>query len=123
MDEKIYISIIKSNDNYYIKLNRSSAVEAFKTETEGVRFFEDGYNRHIQSGAEGAASACLNNMFFSPSIVCVEGLKEIKKIVGDHPKPYSLSHVSGYMVALMIPDINIGEDYWNKGVKPRLSKG
>ena len=118
----IYISVVKCNEKYYIAMGRESGVvNAYLTQEDGLKSYEKTYNEWHNRSHEASMSACLNYMYFQPSVVFVSGIQEIMKIASP-PAIYDLHHVSGHMVGLLIPDSKVGEEYWNRGKKPQLVK-
>jgi|ADurb_Leu_01_Slu_FD_contig_111_204794_length_4986_multi_2_in_0_out_0_3 hypothetical protein len=118
----IYISIMKSDDKFYITTDKKGIISGFKTKEDGVSSYEKLYMEWHQRSHEASMSACLGYMTFQPSIVKVSGVDEIRKMVGNEPHLFDLSHVSGYMTGIQIPDPAVGQEYWDKGAKPQLIK-
>lgn len=121
-NEEFYISIVLSDDNYYITTQKNGVILAFKTEQDGLNHYESSYMEWYQRGHEASMSACLNHMTFRPSIVKVLGLEEIKNMVGPEPHLIGLNHVSGHMTGIPIPDLEVAQKYWDKGMKTQLIK-
>jgi hypothetical protein len=119
-DKEFYISIVLSGGRYYIATSKTGVISAFPTAKDGTKFYEDSYNTSHERGYEASMSACINHMTYSPSIVKVSGLDEIKKMVGPEPHLFGLSHISGSMTVISIPDLSVGQEYWDKGEKPKL---
>ena len=117
-----YISIVLSDGKYYITTEENGVISAFKTDQDGLNYYESSYMEWHKRSNEAPMSACINHMTFSPSIVKVSGLEEIKKMVGPEPHLFGLSHVSGHMTGIPIPDLEVGQKYWDKGAKPKLIK-
>ena len=120
MSDEIYISIVLSGGQFYILTDKSGSITAFRDTEDGTSYYETSYNASHERGYEASMSACINNMTYSPSIIKVSGLEEIRTMVGPEPHLFDLRHVSGYMTGIPIPDPVVGQEYWDKGVKPRL---
>jgi hypothetical protein len=118
----IYISIVLSDGKFYVTTDKKGIISGFKTSQEGVTAYENLYMEWHKKDYEASMSACLNHMAFRPSIVKVSGVEEIRKIVGDEPHLFDISHVSGFLTGIQIPDPVVGQEYWDKGAKPQLIK-
>jgi hypothetical protein len=117
----MYISVVKASDNgYYIVCNREEmCLLGFESLDNGLLYYENAYNRKHRRSYEGSMSACLNYMFCQASIVKAPDMEEIRRLVGDKPKPYNLHHISGSMIGLKLPD-EYGKRLWEAGEKPKL---
>lgn len=99
--------------------DKTYSIRGFKSEADGIEYFESAYRRAHLRGYEASMSACLNSIFFRPSIIKlsipeVESLIEERKIVRAH-------HVSG-MVDYLPLVAEKAEPIWEKGTKPALFK-
>lgn len=116
--EIAYVCLIKTSKHLGLLMTRPDpnnqnvvSIHGFKTETEGIRYFESGYN-----AAHGWVSACLNNIFFQPSILQL-AIDSIKGHLPPQPQTVVVSNVSGRMT--LLPLVN-AEELWESGVKPQL---
>lgn len=121
--KNFYVSLIKVEDKVYLMLNRNKQIHGFKTEKEGLSFFEDGYNNCHKRSYESSMSACVNGMFFQPSIIKVEGLDDIRSFITDNEKDginvKQISNISGSFIVILA-DTDLGKKKWEEGRKPKL---
>ena len=115
-----YISIMLSDEKFYITTDKKGVISAFKTEQDGLKSFEELYMEWHRKDYKESMSPCINNSYFKPSIVKVSGIEEIRKMVGDEPHLFDISHSSGFLTGIQIPDLVVGQEYWDKGAKPQL---
>lgn len=109
--------------SYWLVAGDDKMVIGFKTKAEGLAYYEKGYRAGHQRSYEGSMSACINWMFFRPSIVRTteETLNEICKKAPDGRIMMSgLSHVSGFMRGIQLMEKE-AEILWKKGTKPSLA--
>lgn len=128
MEDANYISIIQMNgagtlhrDRYGLLMTKTDEgiwmIHGFQTETDGIRYYEDGYNKAHAISYEGSMSACINYMFFRPSIVNMS-LEAIESMV-DEQVVHTMRNVAG--TCHFLPLIHAVADVrWNAGTKPRL---
>ena len=116
----MYIAIIKSGEKFFVMANRDdNSIAVFESVGDGLRSFEDAYNRNHRRGFEASMSACINYIQFQPSIVKVEGLEDVKKrICPDQPRLARLNSIAGIMTVITTRE-GI-EEIWEKGRKPQL---
>lgn len=116
----LYLALIKTNDEYYLKSDKDGTIESAETAVEWVRLYEDKYNDAHSCSYERSMSALINGISFQPSIVRIDSVKEIDDRFVDE-KEYKIStirNVSGGFIG-----ISSGRDLseeWEKGIKPRL---
>lgn len=111
--EPIIFSVVKTtNDKYYI-LMEENAIRGFETIKAGLNYYERGYR-----GAD-PTSACINWMFFHPSIYKFSGTMEDLKAHIPKIRLFRLGNVSGQMTGLLLED-GIGKKWWDEGEKPSL---
>jgi len=117
----VYIALIHADNKYYIMTNREGTITAFETARKGLDFFENGYNMAHARGKEGSASACINNIFFRPSIVAMMDVDDIRNrlISNDGPHLVCLSNIAGVMNGLTTDTVKAKTE-WENGVTPRL---
>jgi len=115
-----FIVLIKTNKGVFIlaQSEKGNAVQAFKRREEALGYFEDAYNDKHSSGYEGSMSACINWMFYQPSVVEVVGLEDIKTIAAEEPRLFHLQNSSGSMTG--IDTREVAKELWENGVKPKL---
>jgi hypothetical protein len=91
-------------------------IQGFTSLQEGLRYFEDSYNRAHGRSYEASMSACINAISFRPSILQMS-IEEIKAKLADGAKVVQIRNVSGSMVLLPLAD---AEQLWESGAKPQL---
>lgn len=126
-----YVIIINTNDKnneevYFLLMGMSTdipktwVVEGYQSEEEGVKSFEEGYDHAHGRSYEGSMSACVNWMFFRPSVIKVaEGEKGLKRLVGKNHKLCTYSNVSGSYTGISL-DPKLAKILWDRGRKPEL---
>ena len=115
----MYIALIKSDGNIYIMANNDFSIRAFESETEAVRYFEDGYNSCHKRSYEASMSAVVNWLHFQPSIIHVYGIFDIKeRLIEEKVKCVSLGSIAGRMKAIECKEGV--EKIWDEGIKPKL---
>jgi hypothetical protein len=120
--DAIYVVLIKSGGEIYVMLDDDAKVISFKTENEGVNYFEDIYNEYHKRGHTWSTSACIYYMTFQPSIVKVKDLEEIKSFLAEKEpniKPVRIGNVSGAMIVILT-EKEIGQKKWDEGTKLKL---
>jgi len=120
MEEKQPMCLVKTGGLIGLMMTRAEGkylIHGFESETDGIRYFEDAYNRNHSRSYEASMSACLNRIFFQPSIVRLS-IDEVRPIIeGDGV--VTAINTSGGMVLLPLLKKQ-AETLWNSGVKPRL---
>lgn len=115
-----YVCIVKAGDVSGVMLLKDETgynVHGFKSEAEGLRYFEDSYNRAHSRGYEASMSACINSITFQPSIVPLS-LEEITANASEM-KAVTVHNVSGRMTLLPLV-AEAADRFWESGSKPRL---
>jgi hypothetical protein len=116
---KNWVCLINTHKAIGLLMNMDDKVAyiyGFKSKKEGLRYFEDAYNRNHDMSYEASMSACINHIFFQPSIVSLT-IEEIKAI--GPQKLLRLSHISGFMTILSLPR-KAAKPIWDAGAKPKL---
>jgi hypothetical protein len=115
------ICLVKFDDKIFVMADADNqCIQGFKTIKNGLRFFEDAYNENHARSYEASMSACVNYIYFQPSIVYVKSYDELKKKIVDEKdfKVYDLRCVAGFMVGISTRPT--AKEYWEKGHKPKL---
>lgn len=105
----LLMSLPKGEDTYSIR--------GFKSEQDGLEYFESAYRRAHQRSYEGSMSACINAIFFRPSIVQLS-IPEIHTLI-EEQKVVRAHHTSG-MIDYVPLIAEKAEPIWEKGSKPAL---
>jgi hypothetical protein len=101
--------------------SQGKAVRAFHTETDGVRYFEDSYNRAHSRSYEGSMSACINWMYLQPSIVMVDNLADLITKFAEPDGTVKLMDVGNNLCRVTGVNVtNKAKKLWDEGIKPRL---
>ena len=117
--DKAFVSIVKTEIGFFLlvsKVDDQWSVMGFKTEREGLGYYEIGYARSHNRSYESSMSACLNWMAYQPSIIELE--LEIMKALTKDQHVYHLRHVAGYMDGIKLTEE--AAKYWEAGKKPEL---
>lgn len=121
-----YVAIIKvrpeDDDVYFVMLSDDRRVVGWKTLDEGLQAFTRQYMDAHNRGGSWSASACINWMFFQPSIVKItKGADEIRTWVEDptNTPVMSYSNVSGHFVGVQL-DAKKAATLWEQGERPPL---
>ena len=126
----MYHVIIKfsanSGDEYFILATEDpmGSIRAWLRKREAVGYFERGYNQAHKRGYQMSASATLNWMQFSPSIVRVASLEAVKEYLAfDADGSLPLKRYSGVAGSMLgLPCNNKAAALWEAGAKPELIK-
>lgn len=128
-NETNYVALIniehKGEDVYFVLMadkgeDGKYPVLGFLSEEEGLHCFEGGYDESHLRSYEGSMSACVNWMFFHPSIIKVEdGIEGLKKLVGENPKMWSYNSIAGHYKGIPI-EPKMGKILWERGAKPSI---
>lgn len=117
----VYVALILAEGKYYLMLDKQSTVVGFKSETQGVHYFENAYARAHLQGQSGSATAAINNMTFQPSIVGFESpevaIQTLHIVTGQ--TCYRIGNVSGSMIVADL-DQEFAAKLWESGTKPRM---
>jgi hypothetical protein len=92
------------------------SIHGFESLGDGLRYFEDSYNRAHGRSYEASMSACINAISFRPSILKLS-IEAIKEHLAEGATAAHIRNVSGSMVLLPLKD---AEQLWESGEKPRL---
>lgn len=113
------VSIIEADGKYYLLLvKEDNAILAYNNVTEGVRSFEDAYNAKHNLSYEASMSAALHHIFYQPSIINAPSQDEVQEALFDGRATMVRSVAGSFLGALLKDDI--GKQWWDKGIKPRL---
>ena len=117
----IYLALIRASDKYYVLAEKQGVISAFTTLDNGLKYFENSYNRAHDRGYESSMSACMNFMAYSPSIVMIESEEKFLSLF-DNQKTAQfvhMSYIAGHMDCAIINQ-EIGESLFNSGRVPSL---
>jgi|ERR1700739_29243 len=122
--EDAYVCIVQTSEVTGVLLtltgkteeSKTYMIQGFETLKEGLRYFEDSYNRAHGRGYEASMSACINGIFFRPSILKLS-IPDLKKHLEEGVKPVTVRNISGSMTLLPMVDATA---LWESGSKPRL---
>jgi hypothetical protein len=123
-DNKLIVVILKvtndtTNVNFYLMSEDGNGmVQAFESEDSACKYFSDGYEKAMKRGGSWPASAVMNYLNFTPSVVVFDSIEELSKIVNIPFYCYALHSVAG--ICHGIPCNESGEGLWNSGVKPKM---
>lgn len=113
------VSIIESDGKYYLLLVReNNSILAYPNVAEGVRTFEDAYNAKHDQSYEASMSAALHHIFYQPSVINVPTQQEVADAVFDG-RATEIRSIAGAFIGALLKD-EIGKQWWDKGIKPRL---
>ena len=122
---KAIVALIETNSGVFLmmtdprfeKKSKKSEIQGFESIQEGVAFFERAYNAAHQGSYESSMSACINNIFFRPSIVEFNNVEEIVPFLAEPVQLMTLTCVAGRLYGLKFKD---AKNLWEKGTKPEL---
>lgn len=114
-----YVCIAKMGVKYGLMALKEEGVWSiwgFESKGDGIRFFEDGYNRCHERGGSWSNSATMNWLLIQPSIIeCnlekLESIVQEKKVVSYRTVAGSINY---------IPLTETAKEYWDSGFKPKL---
>jgi hypothetical protein len=119
----LFVAVIEARSEYYLITDRTNekSILVFKTEKEGLDYYESAYNSAHERSYESSMSACINNIFMHPSIIKVESIADIdKRLLGGKPySPIVARHVSGGFAGIRCK-AETASEVWKSGAKPRL---
>jgi hypothetical protein len=116
------VVLIKTDDLIVLMYNREKTfVQAFHTETDAVRWFEDGYNRAHSRSYEGSISACINRITLQPSVIVVENMDALVREFAEPDGTVRLMQAGTSLAWVYGVDVTSkAQKRWADGVKPRL---
>ncbi len=118
---KDFCCIVKTSEGHFLKAVCEGAgpwnIAGWKSETDGIRFFEDAYARFHRRGHEASMSAAINNITFQPSIVALD-IEEIKILIGEM-RVVNVRNCSGSMDLIPLKEEQ-AKSFWEAGAKPRM---
>lgn len=117
--ESAWVCVVESGEKFgllAIQDDGSWVVQGFESETDGLRYFEEAYERAHARGYESSMSACINWLVFQPSILRMS-LEQIRDLAAG-PRIHNWSSVAGSM--RVIPLKPEAEPLWESGAKPKL---
>lgn len=110
-------------DKLVLMTGRDNFVQAFPTETQAVRHFEDAYNHAHARGYEPSMSACLHAILYQPSVVTFASKAAMLRGLGV-TNPHKATIVDANSVCGGVSGIVLNskkaKSAWAKGIKPRL---
>ena len=120
-NEEAIVALIKTDGKVYLMMDSGtpSTIIGFESISKGIHYFEDAYNDNHNRSYESSMSACINYIFFQPSIVVFkDGIEYIEKILEQPVKLWSTSNISGRILGL--PLKKAFYTLWDEGDKPKL---
>ena len=113
----IFACLIKTSQGiYWLATKDPISVTGFTSKKQGLQYFEDAYGAAHERGYEASMSACINWIFFQPSIIGFEKQEDMLPFYEGHPS--KLSCVAGFITALTGKgDL---QKLWDEGTKPDL---
>lgn len=82
--------------------------------------FESKYQEAHRRSYVGSMSACINWMFFNPSVVAVEDIEIIREWVpGKELQAATVSNISGSIKGILLDASKVAA-VWDNGIKPKL---
>lgn len=91
----------------------------FPSEQAGLEYFEKAYERFHSRGYEASMSACLNWLFFKPSIIRAT-IEELREMVAKQSVS-RIGNVSGSVNVIPLKT-SLAKPMWESGSKPALIK-
>lgn len=85
MEEKYWLALIKSDNNYYVMANRDKSIASEPTKEKFLDYFTSGYSLAQHRGIQGATASNLHNFTFNPRIIKMS-LSEIENELFDLEK-------------------------------------
>lgn len=116
--QEAYICLVDCK-NAILLLGGKGGVRGFTTEKEAIDYWENGYNAAHNRGYTWSMSACMNFIFFNPSIVKAPPIEELKTWLVDCHSIYSASGVMGGVEGFKCKKAVV-QPIWKAGKKPRL---
>ena len=119
---KSFVCIVETSEMLGLMMSRDSQskkylIQGFESLKDGLRYFEDGYNRNHSRSYEASMSDCINWIFFHPSIVSLD-MEEIKALLTTDQALVTCRNVAGSMTLLALkPE---AKAVWDSGLKPQL---
>lgn len=112
----IYLVMFKTSDGYYFQTNKKDNSFVGGEDINKILInFE--YNH---SDSTWSASSCINYISFTPSVVAVNQIEDIKQYLGDPPfKCVSVRNISGGFEGVKCISGNY-EELFELGIKPSL---
>ncbi len=116
--DKFYMALIEAENKIWLMLTDDNAIRAFRTEREALAHFEDAYQGAHARGYEASMSACINWMYFQPSIIHAS-LEDVKhEIIAVDAHAFTLRSIAGSIDAANTQPK--AREWFEKGMKPRL---
>lgn len=101
--------------------NGEMAIHAFRTQQEGLDFFESAYKRKHKMGYEASMSAVINWMQFSPAIVAIDG-DRLPEYLPEPPYDLvTVANISGRMKLTPTADNDLVRNAIENGVRPAIT--
>lgn len=124
-EETAVVVTYEINGKVYLKMQEEKrggpiAICGWRTETEAVRHFEDGYNRYHARSYEASMSACINWMMINPKVHTTT-LSHIERLLQGTKQLFTLSGL-GYIgiQGLLLPPSDDLTQFRAEGIEPRL---
>lgn len=122
--EKQYVCLVKADGVTGLLMTRVTEggkdiwnIHGFESKMDGIRYFEDAYNRNHGRSYEASMSALINAISFRPSILQLS-IPEIERMMPEKAV-VTVRNVSGRMTLLPL-DPEKANSFWDAGVKPDL---
>jgi len=115
-----YVCLVQTGDMTGLMMTKTPEgpynIQGFESLGDGLRYFEDAYNRAHGRSYEASMSACINAISFRPSILRLS-IDTIKEHLAEGTGVITVRNVSGSMSLLPLVD---AEQLWESGEKPKL---
>lgn len=121
---KYAVCVIRSSGRFGLMIQKDPKnptvwdIRGFKSAPEAIAYFEEGYNQAHRRDYSWSMSACLNYIFFEPSIVMMDEA-DLQTLKYEDMRPARLGNMAGSVDLIMLTK-ECGEALWNSGEKPNL---
>lgn len=116
------VALVEAGGVIRLMSGSDGVIEAFKTVKEGLDAFETPRRSGHARGYEASMSALIHAISFRPSIIQVEGTKDLEDLLGEPPWSVTgFGNVSGRMCGLEIKDQEKARKVFEGGNIPSLT--
>lgn len=119
------VNFTEDSEERYILLQDSDdrSICAWDSKADALDYWENGYKKAHARSYEGSMSACVNYIFFRPSIIEIDGEPNSEALVHFGVTPNSdcieISNISGRIMEVVL-DPKLGKKLWENGTRPKL---
>lgn len=122
MNERGYVVTIEVNKKLYLMMTRAGGkidIRGFRTEADGLRYFENAYARAHSLGLGWSTGAVLDWAETQPRIHGTD-LPELEALVGSDPHCFIISNSGHTYFGVPLLPIPESEAFRASGISPRL---